>query len=62
MLQRMWGKGKTSTLLVGMQTGVEISMMICQKIKEQPTSRPSNTTFGYISQGHISSYIHVSTI
>ena len=51
MLERMWGEGKTSPLLVGMQTGtitLEIRMVISQKFRTQPTSRPSNTTFGYI--------------
>ena len=72
MLERIWEEGKTSPLLVGMQTGtvtLEISVLISQKIRTQPTSRPSNTTFGYIQsgcsimpQGHVSSYIRISTI
>ena len=64
------GKGKTPPLLVGMQAGtapLDVSMAISQKIRKQPTLRPSNTTFGYISkgcsivqQGHVLSYIHSS--
>ena len=54
MVVRMWGKGNTPPLLVGVQIGIatlEISMMICQKIRKQPTSRRSNTTFMYIPKG-----------
>ena len=68
MLERRWGKGNTSPLLVGVQTGtatLDISRLISQKIRKQPTSRPSNTTFGYISkgrsiipQGHVLNYVH----
>ena len=53
MLEMMWGKGNTPTLLVGLQTGtvlLDINMVFSQKIRKQPTSRPSNTTFGYISK------------
>ena len=54
MWERMWGKGNTPALLVGVQIGpdpLDISMAISQKIRKQPISRPSNTTFGYISKG-----------
>ena len=54
MLERMQGKGNTPALLVGVQTctaALEISMAISQKRRKQPTSRLSNTTFGYISKG-----------
>ena len=53
MLERLWGKGNTSALLVGMQaatTPLDVSVVISQKIRKQPSSRPSNTTFGYISK------------
>ena len=43
----MWGKGNTSALLVGAQTGtapLDISMAISQKIRKLPSSRPRNTT------------------
>ena len=47
----------------------DISMTISQKIKKQPSSRPSNTTFGYISkgcsvmpQGHVLNYVHSSFV
>ena len=72
MLERMWSKGNTPALLVGVQTGtatVEISMAITQKIRTQSTLRPSNITFGHISkggtpipQGHILNYVHSSMI
>ena len=41
-------------MLVGMQTGtapLDISMAVSQKIRKQPTSGPSNTTFEYIPKG-----------
>ena len=72
MLERMWGKGNTPLLLVRMQTctvALETSMAISQKIRKQTTSRPSNTTFGYIPkgysiipQGHVLNYVHSSII
>ena len=68
MLERLWGKGNTSALLVGMQAGttsLDVSMTISQKIRKQPSSRPNNTTFGYISkgcsimlQGHVLNYVN----
>ena len=54
MLNRMWGKGNASALLVGMQAGtapLDVSVVISQKIRKQSSSRPSHTTFGYISKG-----------
>ena len=70
MLERLYGKGNTSALLVGMQAGItplDVSVAISQKIRKQPSSRPSNTTFGYISkgcsivpQGHVLNYVHSS--
>ena len=72
MLGRLWGKGNTPALLVGIQTGtapLDISMAISSKIKKQPSLRPSNTTFGYIfkrylivPQGHVLSYVHSSIV
>ena len=72
MLERLWGKGNTSALLVGVQAGtapLDISMAISQKIRKQPSSRPSNTTFGYIPkgcsvvpQGHVLNYVHSSIV
>ena len=68
----MWDKVNTHLLLVGMQAGtvsLVIIMVISQKIRKQPTSRPSNTTFGYIpkessvvSQGHVLNYVHISIV
>ena len=72
MLERMWSKGNTPLLLVGMQTcttTLEISMAVSQKIGNQPTTRPSNTTLGHIPkecsiilQGHLFSYVYRSII
>ena len=72
MLERIWGKGNAPPLLVGVQTvtaTLETIMAISQKIRKQPTSRPSNITFGYISkrcstlpQGHLLNYVHNSTL
>ena len=49
MLERMWSKGNTPPLLVGVQTctaTLEISMAISQNIRKQSTSRPSSTMLG----------------
>ena len=64
--------GNTLALLVGVQTGtapLDITMAISQKIRKQPTSRLSNTTFGYVSkrcsivpQGHGFNYVHSSIV
>ena len=72
MLERLWGKGNTPPLLVGVQAGtapLDISMAISQKIWKQPSSRPSNTTFGYIPkgcsiipQGHVLNDVHRSMV
>ena len=54
MLERLWGKGNTPALLVGVQastTPLDISVVISQNIRKPPSSRSSNTTFGYISKG-----------
>ena len=57
-----------SVLLVGMQAGtapLDISVKISQKIRKQPSLRPSYITFDYIlkgcsivPQGHVSSYVN----
>ena len=72
MLEKMWGKGNTSELLVGVQAdtaALETSMVITQKNKKQPSSRPNNTAIGYIPkgcsiipQGHALNYVHSSII
>ena len=72
MLERIWSKGNTHPLLVGMQTcttTLEISMTVSQKIGNQPTACPSNTTLEYkprkcstILQGHLFSNVHSSII
>ena len=72
MLERLWGKGNTIPLLVGIQTctdALEISMAISQKIRKQPTSGPNNTTFGIypkdaqiIPQVYVFNYVHSSFI
>ena len=72
MLKRLWGKGNTSVLLVGVYAGTAplgVKVVISQKIRKQPSSRPSNTTFGYISkgcsivpQGHVLKYVHSSFV
>ena len=72
MLERMWDKGNTSALLVGMKAGttpLDVSVAISQKIRKQPSSRPSNTSFGRIAkgysivpQGHVLNYVHSSFV
>ena len=59
-------------LMVGVQTGttpLDITMLIFKKIMKQPSSRPRNTTFGYmpkgcsiIPQGHVLSYVPSSIV
>ena len=66
------GCGVKGTLLVGMQAGttpLDVSVAISQKIRKQPSSRSSNTTFGYISkgysimpQGHVLNYVYSSFV
>ena len=51
MLERVFGKGNTPALLVGMQAGTAplyVSVVISQEIRKQLSSRPSNTTFEYV--------------
>ena len=74
MLERLWGKGNTPALLVGVQAGttpLDVSVAISQKIREQPSPKLSNTqyTFGYIAkgcsimpQGHVLNYVHSSFV
>ena len=72
MMERLWGKGNTPALLVEMQAGTALlddSVAISQKMRKQPSSRPSNTTFGYISKGcsfmpqrHVLNYVHKSIV
>ena len=72
MLERMWSKGNTHPLLVGMQTcttTLEISMAVSQKIGNQPTSGSSNITLWHIPkrcsiilQKHLFNYVHSSII
>ena len=72
MLEKMLGKGNTPALLVEVQAGTvpwDISMTISKKIRKQPSSRPSNITFGHMSkgfsivlQGHVLNYVHSSTV
>ena len=55
MLGRMWRKGNSFTLLVGMQTGaaaLENSVGVPQKIKNRTTLWPSNCTIRYLSKGY----------
>ena len=52
MLARVWRKGNTCALFVGMKIGiasVENSMDIHQKIKNKTIIFPSNATRGYLS-------------
>ena len=54
MLERLWGKGKTPALLMGVQVCIiplDVGVAISQKIRKQSSSRSSNNTFGYISNG-----------
>ena len=51
------------------QPALQSSMAVSQKIRKQSSSRPSNTTFGYISkgcsivpQGHVLNYVHSSFV
>ena len=72
MSERLWSKGNTPPLLVGVQAGtatLEISMAVSQKIGSQFPSRHSNTTLGHIPkrwtiipQGHLLNYAHRSII
>ena len=55
MLESLWGKGNTSALLVGVQAGIaplDVSVAISQKVRKQPSSRPSNTILGIAQLCH----------
>ena len=71
-LKRMWNKGNTPPLLVGVQTfpaTLEVSVVIPQKTGDQPTTSLSCTALGHIPrgcsitpQGHLLNYVHGSFI
>ena len=49
MLERLWGKGNTSALLVGMQAGttpLDVSVAISQKIRKQLPQNPVISLLG----------------
>lgn len=55
MLERMLGcgiKGTSPAFLVGqtLTATLETRMVVSQKVGNQPTSRPSNTTLGHITK------------
>ena len=56
MLARLWRKGNTFALLVGMKTGtatLENIKVVAQKIKSRATMlRPSNCNTRYLSKGY----------
>ena len=67
MLERMWSKGNTPPLLMGMQictTTVEIGMAVFQKIGNQLTARPNNTTQRMLNhtEGHLFNYVYSNII
>ena len=72
MLERLWEKGNTPAMLVGVQAGtapLDVSMVISQEIRKQLSSRPNSNTFGYmhkgcliVPQGHVPNYIHSSIV
>ena len=72
MLERLWDKVNSPVLLVGVQAGtapLDVSVVISQKIRNQPSSRPKNTTYGYIfkgcsivPQGHVLNYVYISIV
>jgi hypothetical protein len=72
MLARMWNKGSTPPLLVGVQTckaTLEINLAVSQNIGNSFISRPSYTTPGHmpkrcptIPEGHMLHYVHNSFI
>ena len=72
MLERLWSKENTSALLVGFQVDtvhLDVSVAISKKIRKQPYSRFSNTTFGYVCKGcsivqqrHMVSSVHSSIV
>ena len=71
MLERVWRKGNTLTLLVGMQTStatMENSMEIPLKIANRTAFQPSNPTARHTHQGnqnwkrHVYPNVHRSTV
>ena len=53
MLERMWGKGNTPPLLVGVQTGtalLDISMVISQKFRNNLPQDPAIPLLGICSK------------
>ena len=72
MLERSWDKENTPPMLMGVEADIvtlEIYMTTSQKIRKQPTSTPSNATFGYkpkgcsiVPQGHVLNYVNSSII
>ena len=56
MLERMWIKGNSPPLILGVQTGaaaLDISIVFSQRIGKQCTSRLSNTAIEYISKRQV---------
>lgn len=54
MLAKIWGKGKTHPLVMGIQTCIaimEISVVVPQKAGNSCTSRSRYTTLGRIPEG-----------
>ena len=71
MLERVWRKGNTLTLLVGMQTStatMENSVEIPEKTGNRTAIRPSNPTAGHTHRGnqkgkrHVYPSVHCSTV
>ena len=71
MLERVWRKGNTLTLLVGMQTStatMENSVEIPEKTGNRTAIRPSNPTAGHTHRGnqkgkrHVYPNVHCSTV
>ena len=71
MLERVWRKGNSLTLLVGMQTSIatmECSMEIPLKTGNRTAIWPSNPTAGHAHQGnqnwkrHVYPSVHHSTV
>lgn len=54
MLARMWGKGNTCSLLVGLQawtTSVEVTVVVPLEVGDRSTSRSSYTALGNVPKG-----------
>ena len=71
MLEKIWKKGNSATVLVGMKVGVVImenSMEVPQKTKNRAAIRSSNPTPGHTSRQNYNLkrymyiYVHSSTI